>query len=141
MVRSNYWVGLGAALALSLNVATSGAAATLSLGPNLLPVPQAVAALSATPSCAVPSRPADVVEPYFEMPQIAQGQGTGGIAAVRIDLSSSGKLLASVIEVSSRNPNLDRAALQTAHLSRFAPETIDCQNVAGEYLLKVDFTK
>jgi TonB family protein len=77
--------------------------------------------------------------PYWEMPQIAQDMRMSGTSQVKIDLAETGDLKAASLFASSGNDVLDDAALRSAKLSRYSPETVNCRRVAGSYLLEVEF--
>ncbi len=99
--------------------------------------PAQVAVISSRPGCTASAGINGT--PYFEMPTIAQEMGLSGIAQVKIDLSSSGNLAASQLFSSSGSRWLDAAALQSARMTRFTPETSNCVHVAGSYLYQVEF--
>jgi TonB family protein len=77
--------------------------------------------------------------PYFEMPQIALEMAISGTSQVKIDLAATGDLKAASLFASSGNAVLDNAALRTAKLNRYIPETVNCRHVAGSYLVQVEF--
>ena len=77
--------------------------------------------------------------PFFEMPGIAQGQGATGTSGVAIELSPTGSLLSESVIQSSGNPNLDRAAMLSARMTRFTAEISNCEAVGGTYLYTVSF--
>jgi TonB family protein len=77
--------------------------------------------------------------PYWQMPTIAEQEDASGIAQVKIDLTSAGKLAGASIFASSGNPILDQAALQSARMTRFTSEVANCKHVAGSYLYQVEF--
>jgi TonB family protein len=77
--------------------------------------------------------------PYWDMPPIAQAQDVHGTASIKIDLTSSGALAAEQVYASSGDPVLDRAALKSARLTKFVPEKVNCERVAGSYEYDVDF--
>ena len=77
--------------------------------------------------------------PFFQMPTIAAEQGASGTAAVRIQLSSTGSLLSTSLIESTGNPNLDRAALQSARMTRYLPEISGCRAIGGFYRYQVTF--
>lgn len=83
---------------------------------------------------------AHIIRAYeADYPEIARMQGITGTAMVKVDLTATGDLANVSIEKSSGNPFLDDAALRAVRASRFAPEIDDCTNVAGSYLVEVDF--
>ncbi len=124
-------------LVLALVFAAPATAATVSLTPlvvaqNTLPV--------LVNTCASPNIPAQVSgDAFFQMPSIAAAQGANGISIVKIQLNSSGTLLSHDIFASSGNPWLDQAALQSARMTRFTPETRNCEHVSGTYLFAVQY--
>ena len=126
-----------AAIAGTLTLALSAAAGATTV--RLVPLSPPV--IGATiGSCAVPFAPAGVTAAAPELPVIAAAQNVTGIAAVRVALDARGRLVGESILNSSGNRWLDRAALRTARLSRYAAETRNCGRVGGEYALVVDFT-
>ena len=91
-------------------------------------------------SCAndQPARVSRAVTP--ETPAIAEMQRLTGTTMVRVDLSSTGEVLATAVARSSGSPMLDRAALATARAQGYVPEFKDCRPVAGSYGIEVEFT-
>jgi TonB family protein len=77
--------------------------------------------------------------PYFEMPEIASDMDEHGTAKVKIDLTSDGNLAQEELYSSSGSRWLDRAAMRSARLTKFTPEIVGCQRVAGSYLYEVEF--
>ncbi|MGZ3506259.1 MAG: energy transducer TonB [Vulcanimicrobiaceae bacterium] len=77
--------------------------------------------------------------PFFEMPEIAAGQGISGTTAVKIDLTPAGSLAREELFLSSGNPWLDSAAMRSARLTRFTSEVVSCKHVGGTYLYEVEF--
>jgi TonB family protein len=73
------------------------------------------------------------------MPQIALEMAISGTSQVKIDLAATGDLKAASLFASSGNAVLDNAALRTAKLNRYIPETVNCRHVAGSYLVQVEF--
>lgn len=127
------------ALLLGLSAAAPAAAVTIGLTPLHLQSPRP-ANLALLSTCRTPNVDAAVNgTPFFEMPAIAAGQGATGVSGVAIQLSSTGALVSESILESSGNPNLDRAALLSARLSRFTPEVSNCRAVGGTYLYSVTF--
>jgi TonB family protein len=126
-----------AALAGTLTLALAAAAGATTV--RLVPLSPPVIGASVS-TCAVPFAPAGVTAAVTELPAIAVAQNASGIAAVRVALDARGRLVGESILSSSGNRWLDRAALRTARLSRYAAETRNCGRVGGEYALVVDFT-
>lgn len=77
--------------------------------------------------------------PFWEKPRIADEQGINGTVAVQIDLTSTGSLAYEKVYSSSGNSLLDGAAMRSARMTRFSPETVDCRHVGGSYLYVVDY--
>jgi TonB family protein len=118
--------------------AAPAAALSVTLKP-LHPQTAKTAVVGAISSCANPNSDAQVASAFFEMPAIAEAQGATGTAGVAIQLSANGSLVAEYVLQSTGNPNLDRAALLSARMSRFAPEVSNCAAVGGSYLYTVTF--
>jgi len=89
--------------------------------------------------CAAPDVDAIGNEEFMQIPTIAREQNAGGTSEIQIALSQSGTLQHASLLTSSGNPNLDRAALQSAHMGRYAPEIKGCAAVAGTYRYVVQF--
>lgn len=66
-------------------------------------------------------------------------QGTNATAKIRVDLDAQGGVLGVSVYESAGSMELDRAALQAARASRYAPEEKDCKKIPGSYLFTVDF--
>lgn len=133
------YLSLAAALALSLSASAPAAAFSVALRP-LHPHSGHAANVAVMSNC----RNANVAAavngtPFFEMPGIAQGQGAAGTSGVAIEISPTGALLSESIIETSGNPNLDRAALLSARMTRFTPEISNCAAVGGTYLYTVTF--
>ncbi|MBA2239420.1 MAG: energy transducer TonB, partial [Lysobacter sp.] len=71
-------------------------------------------------------------------PQEAR-QGVGGTVILMISIDASGNVLNVEVEKSSRNRNLDRAAIDAARKWRFNPETRNGVAVASRVRVPVDF--
>jgi TonB family protein len=125
----------GAAFALAVQAAPLAApAATVSLtslGPARIGV--ASSAQSCEKAAALNG------SPYFVKPTITEEQGISGIARIRIDLTQTGEVARESVLGSSGNHWLDEAALTSARMSRFTPESVNCKPVAGSYLYSVEF--
>lgn len=90
------------------------------------------------PACSAPDVPArTLVTQQAIAPEDAAGYT--GTAKVRVDLDASGNVVGAGIYTSTGSMQLDRAAVQAARASRYAPEQRDCKNVPGSYLFVVDF--
>lgn len=76
---------------------------------------------------------------FWEKPVVAEQQGINGTVAVQIDLTSTGSLAYEKVSSSSGNSLLDGAAMRSARLTRFTPETAGCRHVGGSYLYVVDY--
>lgn len=99
--------------------------------------PPQVGVTSAGPGCDVPASIDG--NPFFEMPRIAVEQGVSGLAKVRIDITSTGRLASEELYGTSGNRWLDQAALLSARLTHYTAETANCERVAGTYLFEVEF--
>src|SRR5438270_553927 len=129
-----------AVLAMCVFARATAPAATLPLTLKPLHARTAnTAVIGAIGSCATPNIDARVDSVFFEMPAIAEAQGATGTAGVAIQLSATGSLVAESVLQSTGNPNLDRAALLSARMSRFTPEISNCAAVGGSYLYTVTF--
>lgn len=134
-------VGLASSAAFFLSLAAVSPAVTITLEPNYPPsASQTIGAASSHASCSVPHTDAALRgTASYEIPSIAEGQGVSGVSVVEIDLNAGGTLTRSHLEKSSGDRWLDEAALRTARLSQYQPETQNCGAIAGSYLLEVDF--
>lgn len=99
--------------------------------------PAGVAVVGAPSKCDTPA--AIDGTPFFEMPQIAAEQDVSGQASVKIDITSGGALANEKLYSTSGNRWLDEAALLSARLTRYVPEMVNCEHVAGSYLYEVEF--
>ena len=131
------YLSLAAALALSLSASAPAAAFSVALRPLHSGHAANVAVMSVCRNANVAA--AVNGTPFFEMPAIAQGQGATGTSGVAIEISPAGALLSESIIEPSGNPNLDRAALLSARMTRFTPEISNCAAVGGTYLYTVTF--
>ena len=66
-------------------------------------------------------------------------QGVGGTVVLVISIDAQGNVLDVSVEKSSRNRNLDRAAMDAARKWRFNPEVRDGVAVASRVRVPVDF--
>lgn len=62
-------------------------------------------------------------------------------AKIRVDLDATGAVLRAVVYESTGYPQLDRAAVEAARESRYAPEEKNCRSTSGSYLFTVDFSE
>lgn len=110
-------------------------------GPQVAPTSAPVVATpTPKPACSAPDVAAKtLVTESPDVPQDPSGQGYTGTAKVKVDLDASGNVLGTSIYESTGSMELDRAALDAARSSRYAPEERDCKNVSGSYLFTVDF--
>ncbi len=65
---------------------------------------------------------------------------TNVTAMIKVDLDASGRVTGVSVYASTGSLELDRAAMDAARESTYAPETRDCQAVPGSYLFKVEFS-
>jgi TonB family protein len=128
-----------AAVACSAALAVRADAQTVTLR-SLTPQSTVTQKVGTVTACSVPNANAAVDgTAFFEMPGIAALQGAEGTSDVKIELSPNGTLLSESILETSGNPNLDRAALTSAQMTKFAPEIRNCARVGGTYVYSVDF--
>lgn len=66
--------------------------------------------------------------------------GTNATAMIKVDLDASGSVVGVSVYASTGSMELDRAAMDAARESTYAPEMRDCQAVPGSYLFKVEFS-
>lgn len=91
------------------------------------------------PACSAPDVAAKtLVTQTVDVPE-DERNGFTGEAKVKVDLDASGAVVGTSIYESTGNMQLDQAAVNAAHESRYAPEERDCKNVAGSYLFTIDF--
>lgn len=132
-------ISIAAGLALSAGLAAPADAYTVTLR-SLEPQVQPADHVGVLATCSKPNASAAVNgTAFFEMPEIAAAVGASGTSVVMISLSSTGALRSQSIVQSSENPNLDRAALLSARLTKFSPEIQNCAAVGGTYLYTVEF--
>lgn len=132
-------LSLVAVAAISLVIQAAPAFALEKTMPTitLVPLTTAPVAVRGPASCNAPAAVNSL--PFFEMPEIASGEGIHGTSSVRIDLTSSGSLAREALFTSSGNVWLDDAAMRSARLTRFTAELVDCKYVAGTYLYEVEY--
>ena len=90
------------------------------------------------PACSQPyaeARTIDAVVP--EAPEDAAG--LTGSAQVQVTLDDRGRVTDARIYLSTGFMALDRAAVDAARRSTYAPQVVDCEPLGGTYLFKVDF--
>jgi TonB family protein len=77
----------------------------------------------------------------MKYPDAAKRLGLGEVSAlVSVTVDATGKATgASIVETSS-NTAVDRAAVFAARQSQFLPALVNCQPVAGTYMLQVGAT-
>ena len=91
-------------------------------------------------TCSTPDHLANLKVAYDpEYPLIAKEQGIKGSALVHVGLARSGAVQSATIAKSSGSDILDREALASVRASKYEPETVSCQPVAGEYIVDVNF--
>lgn len=66
--------------------------------------------------------------------------GIQATAQVQVTLDAVGHVTDARIYSSTGTMSLDRAAVEAARRSTYAPSIVDCQPAGGTYLFKVDFT-
>ncbi len=129
-----------AAFAVSITAAALPAFASVTHAPAITLLSTTGSTLAVEGKANGCNRPAQIDgTPYWEIPTVAAEQGAAGIAEVKIDLSPTGALLRESLFSSTGNGMLDRAALLSPRLTRFAPELVDCNRVGGSYLYVVEF--
>lgn len=90
------------------------------------------------PACSAPDVPAKAIDAIAPETPPDSPEATA-IAKVKVDLDASGAVTNAAIFESTGYAQLDRAAIEAARESRYAPEEKDCKNVAGSYLFDVYF--
>lgn len=93
------------------------------------------------PACSNPNMEAKTIV-AISPDQTSSGfaTGTNVTAMIKVDLDSAGRVTGVSVYRSTGSLELDSAAMQAARESSYAPETRDCQPVAGSYLFKVEFS-
>jgi len=66
--------------------------------------------------------------------------GVGGMVRLRVTIDANGNVLNVVVDKSSRNRNLDRAAMEAARKWKFNPGLKNGQKVGGDVIVPVNFT-
>lgn len=113
------------------NTGTDGGAS----GPPAIPVEPTA------PACSDPNAEAKTL--IAIAPDSASGDvaaGSNVTAMIKVDLDANGQVVGVSVYASTGSIELDQAALRAARESTYAPETRDCQPVAGSYLFKVEFS-
>ena len=112
-------------LAIAANVTTAGASSAES--------PKKA-------SCSAPDHLANLKIAYApEYPTIAKEEGIQGSTLVHVTLTRSGALKDATVAKSSGFATLDNEALLSVRASKYEPETVACQPVAGDYFVTVTF--
>lgn len=111
------------------------------VAPLAAPTPAPIAATpTPKPACSAPDVPARTQQiQQADVPDDPQVQGYAGTAKVKVDLNAHGMVVGASIYKSTGFMQLDRAAVEAARGSTYAPEERDCKNVSGSYLFTVDF--
>ena len=93
------------------------------------------------PACSEPNAEAKTVV-AISPDRTASGfaTDTNATAMIKVDLDASGRVTGVSVYASTGSLELDRAAMDAARESTYAPETRDFQAVPGSYLFKVEFT-
>jgi TonB family protein len=105
-------------------------------GPTGTPEPTA----TPKPACSAPDVPARTT--FVQSPSVPDSVPANGTTAkIRVDLDVEGNVRGVSVYESTGSMELDRAALQAARDSRYAPEEVNCKNVSGSYLFTVDFSQ
>lgn len=132
-------ISLLAGVALSAGLAAPADAYSVTLQP-LVPQVQTSSHVAVAGACRTANVDAAVDgTAFFEKPAIAEQQGIGGTSDVMIRLAPTGALVSESILQSSGNSYLDRAAMLSARLTKFAPEIHNCAAIGGTYLYNVEF--
>lgn len=109
-------------------------------GPDTVPTDAPIAPTpTPKPACSAPDIAAKTLVTQPPIVPEDQSDGFTGTAKVKVDLDAAGQVVGTSIYESTGNMQLDRAALDAARESRYAPEERDCKNVAGSYLFTIDF--
>ncbi len=92
------------------------------------------------PACSEPNVEAKTIA-AVSPDQTASGFAAGNaMAMIKVDLDASGRVTGVSVYASTGSLELDRAAMEAARQSTYAPEMRDCQAVPGSYLFKVEFS-
>lgn len=112
---------------------TSPPAAAVAAAPTPAPTPT-------KPACANPNADATATQKVTpDMPEIARQMGAQGTAQIKVTLDTKGNVTNAAVYKSTNNSALDKAALQAAQQSKYAPEIRDCVPTGGSYLYVVTF--
>jgi protein TonB len=102
--------------------------------PSVAPVVEAPPARAlAAPSGAARPRPPEFlhrVEPGY--PRAARLAGVEGVVRLRLGLDAAGRLVSAEVAESSGSASLDRAALEAAKASRYAPARLGAEAIPAE---------
>ena len=103
--------------------------------------PAATPAATQKPSCESPNSEArTVTKAKPDYPASALMQGITGTAEIAVTLDATGQVQSLAVARTSGNRALDEAALSAARNSSYAPETRECEPVAGTYRFIANFT-
>ncbi len=93
------------------------------------------------PACSEPNIEAKTIA-AVSPDQSASGfaAGNSATAMIKVDLDATGRVTGVSVYASTGSLELDRAAMDAARQSTYAPEMRDCQAVPGSYLFKVEFS-
>jgi TonB family protein len=139
---TNWAFGIAACvMLLGFGHLTNGRHHVASVAPQQAPAAvQTTARRAAQRSCEEADLPPHAVwqaEPV--VPVGAQNNAGGKTATVRVSLSATGRVQTASMMQSSRDPALDRAAIEAAMRSTFTAATRRCQGVPSTYALTVSF--
>ncbi len=91
-------------------------------------------------TCSAPDHLANLREVFEpEYPSILKNEGVTGSTLVQVSLARSGAIQSATVAKTSGYFALDQEALSSALASKYAPETVSCRPVAGEYFVNVTF--
>lgn len=113
-------------------------------GQGTAPPAAQTASPTATPAtCANPNHEATVTnQATASYPQSAQDLNLGTVnVTVVVSLTANGSLTDAKIQQSGNNFAIDRAALEAARNSSYAPKVVNCVPVASKYIFAVTFSE
>jgi TonB family protein len=92
------------------------------------------------PTCSTPDEGAAVVKKaYAEYPDSAIAQHAAGTTSIDLTIDAQGNVAGTNVYGTSGNAALDRAALDAANASLFAPGVRQCNAIPSHYLFRVTF--
>lgn len=90
-------------------------------------------------ACTTLDHEAAVVAAVTPPPDAARGLKAPVTAVIQVTIGSDGKLVSAKVSQSSKNPAVDKAALDAASKTTYSPKVVNCQGVTESYAFPYTF--